>query len=46
MEIKDYVQVNDGALPWSAISSLLKFANNQKFRQSIVGGGENRKNRF
>lgn len=40
MEIKDYVQVNDGALPWSAISSLLKFANNQKFRQSIVGGGE------
>ena len=30
MEIKDYVQVNDGALPWSAISSLLKICQQSK----------------
>ena len=40
MEIKDYVQVNDGAIPWHVLSSLLKWINSQKFEQAIVGGGE------
>lgn len=40
MEIKNFIKIYDEVLPWNSLSNLIRFANNSKFRETKVGGGE------
>jgi len=41
MEIKNFIKIYDEALPWNVLSSVIKFANISKFKETEIGGGEN-----
>ena len=40
MEIKNFIKIYDGALPWNVLSNLIRFANNSKFIETKIGGGD------
>jgi hypothetical protein len=40
MEIKNFIKIYDEVLPWNALSSLIRFANLSKFKETKVGGGD------
>jgi hypothetical protein len=39
MEIKNFIRIYDEVIPWTCLSSLLKFSNTPEFGQARVGGG-------
>jgi hypothetical protein len=40
MEIKNFIKIYDEALPWNVLSNLIRFANNNKFQETLVGGNK------
>jgi hypothetical protein len=40
MEIKNFVKIYDEVLPWNVLSNLIRFANNNQFKKTTVGGNE------
>jgi len=39
VEIKNFIKIYDTVLPWVVVSNLLRFANNSKFIETKIGGG-------
>jgi len=39
MEIKNFIRIYDEVIPWTCLSSLLRFSNTHEFDQARVGGG-------
>jgi len=46
MEIKNFIKIYDEALPWNAVSNLIRFANCSTFKETKVGGGSETRTDF
>jgi len=40
MEIKNFIKIYDEVLPWNILSNLIRFANNNEFEKTLVGGNQ------
>jgi hypothetical protein len=46
MQIKNFIKIYDDVLPWNVLSNLIRFANVSNFKETEVGGGDERRTDF